>query len=142
MRRPDRARPRGGFSLLEVICALIVLMLGCTIVSSALTGAGRLIEIRAEATVEFDIAVELLDCVEVGAPPPGAAEPLGDGDGASGALERPEGRFRYSIARGAAKDVDGMEMLVATVARDDGTQRVGAVVGRLVPPIGGEEAAR
>ena len=142
-RSGQHGRRRGGFSLLEVICALIILMLGCTIVSSVLTNAGRLVEIRAEASVEFGIAVELLDCIEAGAVPAGSVESLGDGDGATGVLERPEGRFRYSISRGAAEIVDGMEMLVAQVARERGgdSSRVGAVVQRLVPPVAGEEAA-
>ena len=142
-RSGQRDRRRGGFSLLEVICALIILMLGCTIVSSVLTNAGRLVEIRAEASVEFGIAVELLDCVETGAVPEGTVDSLGDGDDVTGVLDRPEGRFRYSISRGAAEIVDGMEMLVAKVARERGgdSRRVGAVVHRLLPPVAGEEAA-
>ena len=135
-RRPDSA----GFTLLEVVCALTILMLGCAVVSSALSSAGLLVQSRWDDAVEFDIALELLECIELNAPPEGLSEPIG-AETADGTLDRPQGRFAYTITRRAADGVEGMDLLSVRVVRDDEPERGGAVLERLVAPVGGEEPA-
>jgi hypothetical protein len=130
----------GGFTLLEVICALAILMLGCTVLSSALSSASLLVQSRRDNAVEFDIAVELLECIELNAPPQGLSEPIGGAE-VSGTLDRAEGRFAYTISRGTAGAVEGMDVITVRVVRADEPERGGAVVERLVAPVGGEEPA-
>jgi hypothetical protein len=117
----------------------MILALGCAVIAGSLVNAGHLVGVRRDGEMEFAVAVELLDCLEMGAPVDGTDDPIAEAAESSGVLARPEGRYRFRITRTRAEGVDALDLATVTVALDDGSEREGVRLERLLRRPGTQE---